>query len=171
MKKLKRSVRNGVAMVLVFSNVGCDQVTKNIARHELNYGESIDVVSNYLTLIKVENTGAFLSFGDDFPWALRMFLLIVLPTLTLLGGMGFILVKKKLAANLAFPLAFILGGGIGNLIDRIAYGSVTDFLYLDAQIAQTGIFNLADVSIVVGTLWLAFTLLKKEFHYSRIEST
>ena len=47
-------------------------------------------------------------------------------------------------------LCFVIGGGVGNLLDRILYGSVTDFLYLKFGIFQTGIFNMADVSIMTG---------------------
>ncbi|MFA6946987.1 MAG: signal peptidase II [Pedobacter sp.] len=45
---------------------------------------------------------------------------------------------------------FVIGGGIGNLYDRIVHGSVTDFLHLDLGVFQTGIFNMADVSIMLG---------------------
>ncbi len=45
---------------------------------------------------------------------------------------------------------FLIGGGIGNIYDRIVYGSVTDFLHMDFVLFRTGIFNLADVSIMVG---------------------
>ena len=49
-------------------------------------------------------------------------------------------------------LTFIVGGGLGNIIDRIHYGSVTDFLHMDFGIVRTGIFNLADVSIMIGAI-------------------
>ncbi len=62
--------------------------------------------------------------------------------------------------NFAIPFAFIIGGGIGNLYDRILYGSVTDFLHMDFQLFRTGIFNMADVSIMIGVFWLMFTQLK-----------
>ena len=48
-------------------------------------------------------------------------------------------------------LSFIVGGGIGNIYDRIVYGSVTDMVFIDLQFAHTGIFNLADVSVMIGT--------------------
>ena len=48
-------------------------------------------------------------------------------------------------------LSFIAGGGIGNIFDRMVYGSVTDMLFIDLQFAHTGIFNVADVSVMIGT--------------------
>lgn len=49
---------------------------------------------------------------------------------------------------------FVIGGGIGNLADRIIHGSVTDFLHLDLGVLQTGIFNFADVSIMAGLMMI-----------------
>ena len=47
-------------------------------------------------------------------------------------------------------ICFMVGGGIGNIYDRVIYGSVTDFLHIDFVLFQTGVFNLADVSIMIG---------------------
>ncbi|MDO8994488.1 MAG: signal peptidase II, partial [Daejeonella sp.] len=61
---------------------------------------------------------------------------------------------------------FVIGGGTGNLYDRIVHGSVTDFLHLDLGLFQTGIFNLADVSIMIGM----FIILTGQFFYKKEES-
>ena len=61
-------------------------------------------------------------------------------------------------------VCFLIGGGIGNIYDRIVYGSVTDFLHMDFVLFKTGIFNMADVSIMtgIGLLLLQTLLAKKE---------
>ena len=61
-------------------------------------------------------------------------------------------------------ICFLIGGGIGNIYDRIVYGSVTDFLHMDFVLFKTGIFNMADVSIMtgIGLLLLQTLLAKKE---------
>jgi len=60
-------------------------------------------------------------------------------------------------------ISFVLGGGIGNMYDRIVHGSVTDFMHIDFIIFQTGIFNMADVSIMMGMfLILIRSFLNKE---------
>ena len=64
-------------------------------------------------------------------------------------------------------LGFIVGGGIGNMIDRILLGSVTDFLHMDFVLFRTGIFNAADVSIMVGMFLLLF---QSFFHRSDTKS-
>jgi len=60
--------------------------------------------------------------------------------------------------------SFIIGGGIGNIYDRILYGSVTDFMYLELGSWHTGIFNMADVSVVIGTALLLINLLILELN-------
>ncbi|HEY0898938.1 MAG TPA: signal peptidase II, partial [Sphingobacteriaceae bacterium] len=58
--KIKLLIRNSLILVAILLNIGCDQVTKNIARNKIDYYETISVVDNFLTLTKVENRGAFL---------------------------------------------------------------------------------------------------------------
>ncbi|MCV9385100.1 signal peptidase II [Reichenbachiella ulvae] len=154
MKILKKGIRNVMVITVLLSNIGCDQISKNVARDYINYGEKISVVSSYLTLTKVENSGAFLSLGNTLPNFIKIPLLTIFPSLVLIGMLVFILRKRKMDLNYSLPIAFIIGGGIGNLYDRILYGSVTDFLHMNFQFFQTGIFNMADVSIMVGIFWL-----------------
>ena len=156
----KRGIRNIVVVLVLLSNIGCDQLSKNLAREHMDYGKRISIVADYLSLIKVENTGAFLSIGNDLPNQLRLPLLVVVPALFLLGLTVFILYKKHLEWHFVLPMAFVIGGGIGNLVDRMRYGSVTDFLHMDFQLFQTGIFNLADVSIMIGTFWMLLTQIR-----------
>jgi len=160
MMKLKRGIRNLVVIIFLLSNIGCDQITKVAARNNIEDGERISVVADYLTLTKVENSGAFLSLGDNWPYIIRTLLLTILPALILAGMLVFVLRERKMTFNQSIPLAFIIGGGIGNLFDRILYGSVTDFLHMNFQVFKTGIFNMADVSIMIGTFWLIYTQLK-----------
>ena len=65
-------------------------------------------------------------------------------------------------------LALILAGGVGNLIDRLRFvGRVTDFLYLSAGPLHTGVFNVADMAITLGILWLAVSWGVASFHATR----
>jgi signal peptidase II len=71
---------------------------------------------------------------------------------------------KPVSGNMLIGLCFVVGGGVGNLFDRILYGSVTDFLYLKFGIFQTGIFNMADVSIMAGmSIILLQFFLKRDY--------
>lgn len=121
------------------------------------YYEEIGFLSNHLILTKVENTGAFLSVGNSLPAQVRFWLLSLLPLLVLAGGLVYLIRKESLSPLAVTGISFLIGGGIGNLYDRLVYGSVTDFLHIDIGIAQTGIFNLADVSITSGVIMILFS--------------
>jgi signal peptidase II len=136
--------------LLVVTNISCDQISKNLVRQ--NYSVDVKFLGNHVTLTKVENPGAFLSLGNSLSSPIKFALLSILPLLTLTFGFVFILTKKDLTKITLLALCFIIGGGMGNVYDRLMYGSVTDFLHIDFGVFQTGIFNLADVSIMIGML-------------------
>ncbi|MEJ7558723.1 MAG: signal peptidase II [Pedobacter sp.] len=148
--KLSTGITKLAILLIVVCNVGCDQISKNIVRKEIGYYDNIKVYIDNITLTKVENTGAFLSLGSLLPEFFKFTLLIILPAIVLLMGLYFIMTKSKLSQLTIIGAAFVIGGGIGNLYDRIVFGSVTDFLHIDFVIFQTGVFNLADVSIMFG---------------------
>ena len=140
---------------LIIMNIGCDQVSKKIVRNNVAAYENISLIRDHLTVTRVENTGAFLSLGNELSQTAKNILLSALPVAVL----AFIFVyalRKKIPVVPLTGLCFIIGGGIGNLFDRILYGSVTDFLHIDFGLFRTGIFNMADVSIVIGTLLIIF---------------
>jgi signal peptidase II len=150
-------------LFLIFSilllNISCDQVSKHYVRNNFSYHDAIRLVSNHVTFTKVENTGAFLSLGADMSRPLKFILLEFLPIAFLVGGLVYMVAKSRLDLLTLTGLCFIIGGGAGNLFDRIYYGSVTDFMHIDFVIFETGVFNMADVSIVVGLL----IMLTKEY--------
>ena len=142
-------------------NIGCDQISKSIVRQRIEENADIKFASNHITLTKVENTGAFLSLGASMSTPLKWVFLNRVPLLALLSGIVFLFVKTNLSKVSRLGLGCIMGGGIGNIYDRLAYGSVTDFLHIDFGLFQTGIFNLADVSIMMGVGLLAMELFLK----------
>jgi len=139
-------------LVIVMFNVGCDQITKSIVRNHVQSNANIKVISNQITLTNVENSGAFLSVGDSLHSGIKFVLLLLLPLAVLLMGVYFVMTRKNLSSLLTFGICCVIGGGAGNLYDRIIYGSVTDFLHIDFVIFQTGVFNAADLSIMLGML-------------------
>ena len=139
-------------------NVGCDQISKTIVRKEVEPGELINLISKHITLTKVENIGAFLSVGSSLPSFVRFIVLVFLPLIFLIYGFVLIVNRKNMPNLSVLGWCFVIGGGIGNLYDRIIHGSVTDFLHLDLIVFQTGIFNLADVSIMTGMLIILSSL-------------
>jgi signal peptidase II len=61
-----------------------------------------------------------------------------------------LLISNNLCKLLVFGICLVIGGGLGNVYDRIVYGYVTDFLHFDFMLFQTGIVNMADISITIG---------------------
>ncbi|MBC7616814.1 MAG: signal peptidase II [Pedobacter sp.] len=158
----KKTIKFIVILFLVALNVGCDQVSKILVRQKVDYNENISLIENHLTLTKVENTGAFLSMGDELPDALRFTLLSLMPILVLGFGLYYLLTKNNLPRFMQLGMCCLLGGGIGNIYDRLKFGSVTDFLHIDFGLFSTGVFNFADVSIMIGIGILLIQSFKKK---------
>ncbi|MFD2583032.1 signal peptidase II [Pedobacter vanadiisoli] len=149
MQKIK-TLRWSVLLLLLALNFGCDQISKKIVRANISDYEHISIIKGHFTLTKVENTGAFLSLGDEMPYIFRLVILTGLPLLFLGYGLYFLFAKRNLTITMQIALCFLIGGGIGNLYDRIVHGSVTDFMHMDFYLFQTGVFNFADISIMIG---------------------
>lgn len=139
---------------LVILNIGCDQVSKSVVRDKVESYSITEIMGDKVILTKVENTGAMLSMGSDLSPVLKNILLQGLPIIALSICFIILLVKTKLNFLTVLGLTAIVGGGIGNIYDRILYGSVTDFLQIDFVLFKTGVFNMADVSISFGILLL-----------------
>lgn len=136
-----------------------DQATKIVAAHSLPWPRRY--LGGLLTLIHAENSGAFLSLGASLPERTRALIFSGLVTLGLGAALWALAAGKIRAGAEQVAVAMIIGGGIGNLIDRVARGRVTDFVYLELGPLHTGIFNLADVAITAGVIWLAVDMVTR----------
>jgi signal peptidase II len=139
-------------LLFILVNVGCDQISKDIVRRSVEYGKRINLVEKNLILTKVENKGAALGLGQNLPPPAKEVLLNYVPLLFLVGMIVYGFREKRLALSIIIALAFVIGGGLGNLIDRFLFGSVTDFFHVSFGFFKTGIFNMADVSVTFGAL-------------------
>lgn len=162
--KISRTLRMVLIFGLILMNIGCDQVSKSVARTHIHTGEHISVFGEYVVLTKTENRGAFLGFLSTLENPiLKAILLILLPIAVLLFILRMIIVNTNLDKYMIFGMCCIIGGGIGNLYDRILYSSVTDFMHIDlGGIFKTGIFNMADVSVMLGTGLLILSFIKRK---------
>jgi signal peptidase II len=158
--KHKRVFGTIMITALLVTNISCDQISKRIVRTHISFNDKIRLIADHLTLQKIENKGAFLSLGDSLENPFRFILLTLLPVLALCVGLVFLFRRNNMTRETQIGMAFMLGGGIGNLYDRIIHGSVTDFLHIDLFLFQTGIFNMADVSIIIGMAILLFNIHK-----------
>ena len=148
--KLKGIYRTIFILLFVALNVGCDQATKAMMRDHINIYDHYTFLDGHVTLMNVQNTGAFLSLGSSLNGAFRVIVLTLLPVAFLLAALVYIIIKPNINNVALIGIICVIGGGIGNIYDRIVHGSVTDFMHLQFGIFQTGVFNAADVSIMIG---------------------
>jgi signal peptidase II len=144
-----------IALAIVLT----DQVTKAIVLRTMRLGQSIPIVPGYFDLTFVLNPGAAFSLLATLPERIRspFFILIsVAAAILIVVYHARHLVGHRLAT---VSLGLILGGAVGNLIDRIRYGVVVDFL--DAHVHQYHwpVFNVADSAISVGVTLLLIEML------------
>ena len=126
-----------------------DQITKMLVKFNLEYGKSHDILGDILRLTYIENPG--MAFGIRFGGQIFF---------TLFAGLATVIIfiyivrarDEKLSLRLA--LALILGGAIGNLIDRFLYGKVVDFVDVGFGTTRWPIFNVADSAVTVGMILL-----------------
>jgi signal peptidase II len=152
----KKIARNLLILILLATNVGCDQISKYIVRQTIEYNSRTSVIGSFVTITKVENTGAFLGLGNKLPRIIYKILMIFLPLIVLGFALYYLLTNNNLFKLLIFAICLVIGGGLGNVIDRVLYGSVTDFLHFDFVIFHTGIVNMADISLTTGFFILIY---------------
>lgn len=124
-----------------------DQVTKYLVRANIDLGESLPFIPYLLDLTYVQNTGAAFSILREHTW------LLTLISAVLVLVICWLVVKKFFTGWLGLTAAtLILAGGVGNLIDRVAFGYVTDML--ETIFMDFPVFNFADCCITVGVVLL-----------------
>ncbi|OIQ41810.1 MAG: signal peptidase II [Bacteroidetes bacterium MedPE-SWsnd-G1] len=143
-------------IAIVLLNIGIDQFSKYLVRLTLVKNEVTGVLFDFILFKNVDNSGAALGIGSDLPSMLKTMYFQLLPVVFLIYLLRLILKSPEFSKLLVTGIAFALGGGFGNVIDRIVDGYVTDFIILNVGFFKNGVFNIADVSIVVGII-LVFT--------------
>jgi signal peptidase II len=142
--------RRGVLLCLLLAaTAGCDRVTKHLAMTTLAGMPEQSYLGDTVRLDYHENSGGFLSAGATWRPGIRAIVfqfangVFLLATLVVAARFQW----SRLAGT---GLIMFLAGGISNLIDRIAFGSVIDFLNVGIGPVRTGIFNVADIAIMAG---------------------
>jgi len=146
-----------IALIL-FGSVGCDQATKLVARQQLAGRGTLSYLGDTVRLTLAENHGAFLGLGSTLPGYVRTLLFTGLVGVFLAAFLYWLIRTSAISRLALLSSSLLVGGGIGNLIDRIAFGGgVTDFLNLGIGWLRTGIFNVADVWIMAGAALMFLT--------------
>ena len=138
-------------LALLVPCVACDQATKSLAVASLQGQGPARFLGGLFTLTYAENPGAFLGLGRGLPDGVRLAVFSVLVGVVLLGAAVW-LVRASLPRAVFLGGALMLAGGVGNLIDRVGRPGhrVVDFAVLGVGPLRTGVFNVADVHIMLG---------------------
>ena len=156
-----------LVIALLICSVGLDRWTKLLAIEHLKDEPMRDIVGRFFQLVFVENTGAFLSFGANFPDVVKLIVLTIMPAVLLGALLLYTLFSTQLNTWQVIAFSLISGGGISNLFDRIAEGKVVDFMIMGIGSLRTGVFNTADVCIMIGL----FMMLPYMFGYGQPKNT
>ena len=155
--------RNISITIIIAISILLDQLSKFLIRQNVDQYSEIKLIGDYFILTNVENSGAFLGMGSDFSPFVKTIFLLILPVIVLICIMIYVYRDKQIDKISLIGFCFIIGGGIANIYDRILYGSVTDFLFIDlGGIFKTGIFNIADLSVTTGMILILLMSFKSK---------
>jgi signal peptidase II len=153
-------------LFLVAAIVALDQLTKLLVRLEIPLHDSVPVIPGLLNLVHVRNTGAAFGFLNavDFPCKAPV---VALAAALALAGIAVYAARLSSHERLArIGLALILGGAVGNLIDRLTLGSVVDFVDVVLGGWHFWAFNVADAAITVGVTAMLADMIGMDRHAS-----
>jgi signal peptidase II len=139
--------------------VALDQATKAMVKARLPLHESVTVIPGFFDLTHVRNTGAAFGMLDNTNFAYKPALMVII-ALVALGAVASYALTLPAAQRIArYGLALILGGAVGNLIDRAAMGYVVDFVDVYWRGVHFWAFNVADSAITVGVVLMLLDVL------------
>lgn len=148
-----------ISLVLTFA-ISCDQATKSIATQSLKGSTPVSLWGDSVRFQYTENTGAVFGIGSKLSPVIRIWLFTAAIGLFLAGLLVYVASARRLSGLNILALSLVLGGGLGNLLDRILNdGAVVDFVTVGVGRFRTAIFNFADLLVFVGIgliLWQSY---------------
>jgi len=151
-----------VLLVICFWIISIDQWTKYVVQQRLALYQKVEVIQGFFSLTHVRNPGgAFGIFGGE-KGGLGSWLFVVV-SLIAIGSILFLFIKaKESEKTLSLSFSLVLSGAIGNLIDRLRYGEVVDFLDFCLSSYHWPAFNVADSAICIGIGLMVLELLIRD---------
>lgn len=144
-------------LLIVVIGLVIDRVTKLWALKSLSKIKEISVIDNFCSLYYLENKGAAFGILQN-----KTTLLTIISLAVLIGIVYYIIVKKPSSKLLKIGLCLIISGAIGNLLDRLIYKYVIDFILLHYRdLYYFPVFNVADIMVTTGTILLIIYLLRE----------
>ncbi|HHU53289.1 MAG TPA: signal peptidase II [Clostridiaceae bacterium] len=157
----------GLAIIISLIIIFCDQLSKYWILNNLALHESIPVIKDFFSIFHTRNRGAAWGVLSEQDWGIHL--------LTIISIIASVYIVYLIYINKIVPvritLALILGGSIGNLIDRVRFNNVVDFLSFTFGDYQFPVFNIADSAIVVGAICLVVYFIIKPEQLEKIQLT
>lgn len=141
---------------IIILGIVVDRVTKLLSINKLKGKESITVIKDFFSFEYVENEGAAFGILEG-----RQYILSAVAAIMIIAMIFYLIKNKPSSKLLKISLAMVIGGAIGNLIDRLYYNYVVDFISLHYKdVYYFPNFNVADMLVVVGTILLSLYIIK-----------
>lgn len=134
-----------ICFIIMAAVIAIDQITKWLAVQYLTKVETVPIIKDILHLTYLENEGAAFGILKNNRWVF-----LVISTVAIIGLIIYLVKYPPKNKWLIFGLSFIVGGGIGNMIDRLLLGYVVDFI--DFRVINFAIFNGADSFVCIGAV-------------------
>jgi signal peptidase II len=155
----KTATRLGM-LALAVVTVGCDRVTKHIAMRVLEGEPPRSYLGDTVRVVYAENTGGFLGLGSGLPDNVRTAVFTIATGIVLLA-LAVAMLRGHFSGPRLAALVLFIAGGASNWVDRVVRGSVVDFLNVGLGPLRTGIFNVADMAIMLGVVLLLLAELRQ----------
>ena len=159
--RAQTAIRLAYALIAVGAFIA-DQVSKGMVERRIPPYEVISVIPHFFNLTLTKNPGAAFGLFADSPAAWKTAFLVLVSGLLVAAVAGVVWRSRKLDWQSGLGLSLILGGAVSNLLDRIRFGRVVDFIDLYVRSYHWYTFNLADTSIVLGAFFLIYRVLFTE---------
>ena len=142
-------VRRFLLLIAIVATIGCDQVTKRMASSSLAGAPDRSYLGDTVRMTYTENPGGFLGMGGELPPVVRTIVFTGATGLMLIG-MIVLGIRERLQGVALLGVTLFVTGGLSNWVDRVVHGRVVDFLNVGIGPVRTGIFNVADVALMLG---------------------
>jgi signal peptidase II len=146
-------------LLIMVTIIIVDQLSKSSIEATMEYGQAIPVLKGFFNISYVKNTGAAFGMGAGSSETFRIIMFLALPTLVCFGLFYYIIKSLMGPLHMLLAYSFILAGAIGNLIDRYTLGYVVDFLDFHWGYSHFPSFNVADMSITLAGIIIAYDML------------
>ena len=150
-----------ICLIIIALTVGLDQLTKQLVVHFLDKNVPFDVIPGVFRFSYVENRGAAFGMLDEHRWVF-----MIISTVAIAAMLVYLWKFAPKNVFMRIGLSLVIGGGIGNMIDRVVFGYVVDFLDFCAfPTLWKWVFNVADACVCVGAgmvmLYLVLEIIKE----------